>query len=390
MHTVWKSLLLWQLYLLAEATSSNLLRQEQCVYGPNNDTCYLQSCTFCDENEGCLILPNFCLINGNCVDDGHIFQQHNGLSFCQICDTNRSVSQYSPAPTGSHCEDGIFCNGADTCVYDAEKDYSYCDVHKGDPCAGQGACNNTCSEGEYPTFEKTCHVQDKTTCAEDTACASFQCLSGSCSPIPVEDGLVCDNETTCSTSTCQLGECKLDFKEDYTVCGDGTDCMQDICLTGTCERHRRDDGTSCGTKELCSEDICVSGSCVTRMPSPRPVCNECPCDSGHGDGEYCNTTTGMCYDEKDEPDNSDNSHSDSNDFINVMAHAMYVLLVVACVFLVVGAYFVVRIIYRRHQQSEALFEPLTTDDESYAKKPFLTRYIKEDEKDDIPVINKKL
>lgn len=376
--------------LLTSSSMKASAEQEQCVYGPNNDTCYLQSCTYCDTDEGCLVLPNYCLVNGNCVDDGHIFAQHNGLSFCQICDPSRSVSAYSPAPTGSHCEDGEFCNGADTCVYDAEKDYSYCSVHAGDPCSGQGFCNNTCSEGEYPFFEKTCNVQDKIKCAEDTACASFQCSAGSCSPAPVEDGLVCGNETACSTSTCHVGECKVDFKQDNTVCGDGTDCLQDVCMTGVCERKRRDDGTSCGAKELCHEDICVSGSCVTRMPTPRPICTECECDSGHGEGELCNVTTGMCYEEEENPSDTSND-DDSADFFNtMMTHTIYIVLLAACALFLVGAFLAVRIIYKRHKLNEAFFQPLVEDEDSYANKPFLTRYIKKNEEDIIPVINKKL
>lgn len=155
-------------------------RCDVCTYGPDSLNCTLHDCETCDQDIGCVLSPGFCLVNGNCAEEGHIFTQHNGLSYCQMCIPSESTSAYSPAPTGTWCNDGQYCNGVDSCVYHSDSGYSQCEIHSGDPCLGQDFCNNTCKEAEYPDFIFGCAREDKILCDNETACASFECSSGAC------------------------------------------------------------------------------------------------------------------------------------------------------------------------------------------------------------------
>ena len=63
------------------------------------------------------------------------------VEVCWACAGEPSVC----APDdGASCDDGVFCNGADTC------DGGACSVHAGDPCPGtdgDGDCSESCNEG---------------------------------------------------------------------------------------------------------------------------------------------------------------------------------------------------------------------------------------------------
>src|SRR4029453_19400930 len=84
------------------------------------------------------------------------------------------------------CDDGLFCNGADTCGGGS------C-IHAGDPCAGGAECNNSCNEAG-----DNCFAAAATACATDgNACTDDACNgAGTCAHInntaPCDDGLFCN------------------------------------------------------------------------------------------------------------------------------------------------------------------------------------------------------
>ncbi|MCK4659813.1 MAG: SUMF1/EgtB/PvdO family nonheme iron enzyme [Phycisphaerae bacterium] len=97
------------------------------------------------------------------------------------------------------CDDGEYCNGADTCSGGS------CSQHAGDPCVGGGECNETCNEGAencYDPSGTSCgdptgdDCTDPDTCDGAGTCQANHASSGT----PCPDALYCNGAETCDGS----------------------------------------------------------------------------------------------------------------------------------------------------------------------------------------------
>lgn len=194
-----------------------------------------------------------CSSDGNpCTDD--------------ICDgSGGCVHVNNAAP----CNDGLACNGADTCGGGT------CSVHAGDPCAGGPECNNTCNP------DGSCHVAAGTACTDDgNVCTNDQCDgSGSCShpanTAPCSDGLFCTGTDTCADGACSA--------HTGDPCSGGAEC-NDVCSEAA-DNCAVSAGTAC-TDDLnfCTNDEC-NGSGACAHPNNAEPCN---------DGVFCNGGADTC------------------------------------------------------------------------------------------------
>lgn len=163
--------------------------------------------------------------NGNDADAGTCFVpgdsgECTGPSLC-----DQSSCTAPPINDGGSCDDGLFCNGADTCNAGA------CDQHAGDPCSAGAECANVCDEGA-----DSCNVTAGTSCTDDgNACSLDVCDgAGACAHPAGNAGAVCDPAS---------GACELDATCDgvSTVCpanptlpdgdNDGDCDAIDVCTT---------------------------------------------------------------------------------------------------------------------------------------------------------------
>jgi hypothetical protein len=78
---------------------------------------------------------NTCLLEGVCYAEG---QTHPSAQ-CQYC----HQGEWTGRTAGVSCDDGVYCNGADSCGSGAQA--GRCGVHAGNPCGSTNACQ-TCSE----------------------------------------------------------------------------------------------------------------------------------------------------------------------------------------------------------------------------------------------------
>ncbi|MBM4270019.1 MAG: hypothetical protein FJ144_26020 [Deltaproteobacteria bacterium] len=89
-------------------------------------------------------------------------------------------------PNDAACDDGVFCNGADTCSGGS------CALHAGDPCALGARCNDSCEESA-----DDCAVAAGVACGSDAnGCTDDRCAGvGACAHVPntlsCEDGDAC-------------------------------------------------------------------------------------------------------------------------------------------------------------------------------------------------------
>lgn len=176
------------------------------------------------------------------------------------------------APQGctsdAQCDDGLFCNGIETCVD------LVCAAGTPIPCDDGIACtSDSCDEAT-------------------SACVSTP-LDTSC-----DDGIACNGTETCDpTLDCQPGE--------PLVCDDGNDCTTDFCddivgctvehTTGPCD----DDGDTC-TDDVCGDGVCThpdNGTCESGGPCASYCTNPVTYNTSHfqsgnlGTGATCHETT---------------------------------------------------------------------------------------------------
>jgi hypothetical protein len=187
----------------------------------------------------------------------------------------------SAKANGAACDDGAFCNGADTC------NFAKCVRHAGSPCTGvSGPCaSGTCSESLH------CFKEAETACddADDNSCTDGQCdTSGTCAPTP--NFASCDDAdgNPCTDGQCDAsGACAP--APNFASCddADGNPCTDGQCdASGACAptptQASCDDGTFCNGAETCSDGTCLR----LQRACPAASCDEqaSACDAFCGDG----------------------------------------------------------------------------------------------------------
>jgi hypothetical protein len=188
---------------------------------------------------------------------------------CTEDECNPATGECGIPRTGTSCDDGMFCNGDDTCSE------GECTEHEGDPCNGQ-----TCNEGDDVcecVVDEDCPADmpgEWSECAFATTCvetgtrtravAKFSCDNGACvqeaavenENCPREtDGLSCDDGLRCTgVDKCKAGNCD---HSGNPCAGGGVDA--DGCWESGTQCRSCGIGASCGIKSSC----CSSGGGTT-------------------------------------------------------------------------------------------------------------------------------
>ncbi|MDX2166700.1 MAG: hypothetical protein SF182_06535 [Deltaproteobacteria bacterium] len=220
-------------------------------------------------------------------------------------------------PNSAPCDDGVFCNGADTCSGGA------CGLHAGDPCSAGGECNRTCNEAA-----DSCAAPAGSACTDDgNGCTDDRCNgSGACAhpanSAPCTDGLFCNGADTCSGGACGLHagdpcaagvECNRTCNEAADSCAapagsactdDGNGCTDDRCNgTGACTHPNNSapctDGLYCNGPDTCSGGTCAvhAGDPCSGNPECARTCNEAADHCFAPTGTACSADSNGCTDD---------------------------------------------------------------------------------------------
>jgi len=258
-----------------------------------------------------------CLIGGSCYSAG----APNPQNPCQACDPLRDPNGWS-ADDAASCDDGLFCNGPESCSGGT------CQAGA-PPCSDDGLdCTGTCSEDD-----DACNVLQPGFCLIDSTCRAVgepapdnPCLV--CDPArdsgawsnndgaTCSDGLFCNGEEVCSGGACQAGSppCADDGLDCTSTCSEDDDacnvlqpgfCLIDSTCVGTgssapgnpclvCDPARdpgawsADDGASCDDGVFCNgQETCLGGNCQAGAP---------PCaDDGLDCTVDCDESSSSCY-----------------------------------------------------------------------------------------------
>jgi hypothetical protein len=223
-------------------------------------------------------------------------------------------------PNHGNCDNGLFCDGAETCdaVLDCQAGTTV-DCNDGVGCTDD-SCNETtdtcdnvandanCDDGLFCNGAETCDAvldcQAGTTvdCDDGVGCTDDSCneTTDTCDNAPndalCDNGLFCDGAETC--------DAVLDCQAGTTVdCDDGVGCTDDSCneTTDTCDNVANnancpDNGQFCDGTESCdavndcvsSGDPCLPGGFCNETTD---TCDECQVDGDCDDSDVCTVDT---------------------------------------------------------------------------------------------------
>ncbi|MHC4697392.1 MAG: right-handed parallel beta-helix repeat-containing protein, partial [Planctomycetota bacterium] len=324
-----------------DCDDGNPCTADECVLVGDHRVCQNPSSTECDDGVYCNG-PDFCS-GGICsVHAGNPCPGPDGDSDCSETCNELANDCTANDPNGSACNDGVYCNGTDTCSGGG------CSQHAGNPCPGPDGdndCSETCDESA-----DNCKADDPNNsacddglwCTGSDTCTSGNCLLHAGNPCPGPDGDG-DCSETCneSANNCTAND------PDYSACADGLWCNgTDTCFGGNCAQHTGDpwdpcpgpdgdndcsetcnegaddctwndiDGSACNDGAYCNgADTCSGGTCSQHAGDPcidppycdevDDICLECVSDSDCNDGDPCTADTcdgsGLCLHNFEDP-----------------------------------------------------------------------------------------
>ena len=221
----------------------------------------------------------------------------------------------TPQCTGNgQCDDGVFCNGAETCVAGTCQPGTAVNCNDNVSCTAD-SCNETtdacdhvpndvlCNNGLFCDGVETCNATlgcqagAPVNCNDNVSCTVDSCneTTDACDHVPsnalCNNGLYCDGVETChATLGCQAGapvNCNDNVSCTVDSCNDTTDACDHVPDDALC-----DDGLFCDGAETCHVTLgCQTGG----DPCPGQFCDEsgaacvdCLSSVQCDDGVFCN------------------------------------------------------------------------------------------------------
>lgn len=267
-----------------------------CVGGET--PCAQPELPFCiEQGEGFLCTE--CVNDADCPDDGL-------LCTVAVCDPKTHTCGH--VPHDSVCDDGLFCNGGETCSGETGE----C-VPGTEPCVLPLLCDEA--------GDRCVNCLDDSHCDDSLVCTGVEtCVDGSCVPgtppegccktdAECDNGTICDGLETCVDNTCVPGmpldcadsnDCTFDMcdpelgcsnpdKPAASACGDPAESIcnhADTCNgEGVCQSNIEPNGTSCSDGIVCNgAEVCEAGVCMEGEPIP----DCCDTDDDCDDHDICN------------------------------------------------------------------------------------------------------
>ncbi|MGB0716276.1 MAG: hypothetical protein ACPGXK_10380 [Phycisphaerae bacterium] len=286
------------------------------------------SCTVgsCDAVNGCSNTPDDSLCDNGLFCDGS--EICDPINDCQDqpdpcaadlrCDEDNDVCV--DCLTDAQCDDGNDCNGAEVCVANMCMAGTPVNCDDGVSCTidscnpANGECSNTpddsiCDNGLFCDGTETCDpINDcqagtPVDCGDGVSCTVDACDEDTDSCTNTPDDSICDNGAFCDgVETCDPNnDCQAGTPVD---CGDGVSCTVDACdedtdsCTNTPDDSICDNGVFCDGSETCDpNNDCQPGtpvncddgvSCTTDVCDENAgECSNTPVDSVCDNGQFC-------------------------------------------------------------------------------------------------------
>lgn len=289
----------------------------------------------------------FCTVNKKCLGGACVGTPRDCSAFADKCNDFECDEQYDvckkkPKANGTACDNGLYCDGYESCWGGACQSGTPAVCNDNDSCT-QDICDaildkcvfnlknlsgseswtiaGTCSDGadndcdgKVDYADSNCRqcqtngdCNDGNVCTQDVCnLATYKCENNYLNGISCDDGKWCTVNDACSYGVCNgtlrdcssygdicnvgtcdesADTCKKSPKPDSTICDDGQWCtVSDHCSSGTCISGGL---RNCGTGYTCNE---VTDQCGYQQCQNNSDCNDNnPCTQ-----DVCDTTTWTC------------------------------------------------------------------------------------------------
>lgn len=245
-----------------------------CAAEPNDDLC--MSGEICSARLGCLPIdsgtectPGSCDDFNPCTDD--------------VCGDAGCVF----TPNTATCDDGVFCNGADTCAA------GLCDANAGDPCGALGVCEEATRS-----------------CGASTCGADERVVSGACVACPAGTGNGPGDDPTGPDTNCTAILCAANQRVLSNACfpcpagasnapGDDASGPDTNCVVNACEVGQRVVSNACipcpagevnpaGDDPTGPDTACMPDACAMDFRVVSNACVPCPAGETNEAGDLAN------------------------------------------------------------------------------------------------------
>ncbi|NLH47116.1 MAG: hypothetical protein GX444_00785 [Myxococcales bacterium] len=207
-----------------------------------------------------------CEVAGVC----YLVSQTDPLNVCLICAT-AGATAFVPND-GVSCDDGTVCDGADTCSGGTcSLHVNPLDCNDGNPCTDD-ACDMVAG---CVNVANAASCDDGVWCNGADTCENKTCTVHAGDPCP-ENSNVCDGITSCDEGADQC------VTTAALTCDDGNPCTDDSCAPTTGCTFNNDDTNTCDDGQFCTDnDACTAGvcggtahSCDDKVTCTDDACNE--------------------------------------------------------------------------------------------------------------------
>jgi len=235
---------------------------------------------------------------------------------CTVDSCDEDTDTIVHATDDGVCNDGLFCNGVETCDDSTgcqageapEVDDSVdCTVDSCDEDADavvHSIDDGACDDGEFCNGAETCDatagcIESSSPCDDGVPCTVDGCdeNADACTNTPSDeacnDGSFCSGSEFCDATTgCQSNADALDCTALDSECGMGfcDDSIEDCDVVAINEGQSCDDGLLCTGGDICDGGVCVG------LPTCDPICERCDAETGS-----CASLCGVPFTLADEP-----------------------------------------------------------------------------------------
>ena len=266
-----------------------------CLFQPNSILC--DDSDTCTENDTCTngiclgspldcSSPNPC-ITGVCWDGECEFSNNlkpcDDLNSCTFNDTcSGGVCSGTPVP----CDDGLFCNGVETC----NPSNGMCETNMIPNCNVCEVCNEGSDQCEPVGFiGMQCGITDIGPCEFgtyicNTTDGSMIC-QGNVDPLPEDCGINGTGNGIDENCNGLLDDGCISMCNVTEDCPDAP-CLDKLCINGECG-YTINNTLTCTDNNLCTDDVCNNGVCE----STNVVCDQTGLECG---ANVCNISNGQC------------------------------------------------------------------------------------------------
>ncbi|MGE3675040.1 MAG: hypothetical protein AB7K71_35555, partial [Polyangiaceae bacterium] len=269
-----------------------------CVHTPVDSVC--SNGEYCDGAEKCAPGTAGADAQG-CVPGPPIACNDNIGCTTDRCD--EGTDSCKAVANDTFCDDGVYCNGAETCATNGAGDVNGCLVASPVVCNDNVGCTDDVCDENLAACKFT---PNQGKCGAGQACLATGCVAGTACTQDSEcdDGDACTVGESCNLST---GLCVPGTAKD---CSDGLYCTVDSCEPGTGACFHTPQDIRCGNSTVCDgvetcapndpsadSDGCLAGaaptcndgfSCTTDYCDAITGCQASPNDSACSDGAVCN------------------------------------------------------------------------------------------------------